>query len=90
MKRRVYLSSTAKRKLADLLEYLQNNWSMKVKNEFIEKLDKKLNQISEYPLSGPVSKELPGLFKCVVTKHNTLYYRINNVDIEVVTFFDTR
>ena len=37
MSKKVVLSSTAKEKLSDLLEYLEDNWSARVKNDFIKK-----------------------------------------------------
>ena len=87
---KVTLSATAKLKLVDLLEYLENKWSSRVKQDFIAKLDKSLNRISSYPKSCPESVDLKGLHKCVVTKQNTLFYRIGTDEIEIVTLFDTR
>lgn len=89
-KKRVVLSNTAKSKLTDLLDYLENTWSKKVQNEFIAKMDRSLSRISYYPNSCPESTEIQGLFKCVVTKQTSLFYRVNPQEIEVVTLFDTR
>ena len=90
MGKKVVLSPTAKAKLSILLEYLENKWSEKVKKEFIEKLDKSISRISDYPKSCSESIEIKGLFKCVVTKQTTLFYRIKPKRIEIVTLFDTR
>jgi plasmid stabilization system protein ParE len=88
--RKIVLSKTAKNNLTHLLDYLESNWPKKVKNDFIKKLDISLLRISHYPHSCPESTEVKGLFKCVVTKQNTLLYRINSSEIEVVTIFDSR
>ena len=90
MAKQVVLSPTAKLKLEGLLIYLKQEWSEKAKLEFIEKLDIKVNQISHYPKSCPESKAFKNLYKCVVTKQTTFYYRIKEDDIEIVTLFDTR
>ena len=90
MSKKVVLSSTAKKKLSDLLEYLEHSWSARVKNDFIKKLDKSITKISVYPQSCPESTEVRGLYKCVVTKQTSLFYRITAEEIEVVTLFDTR
>ena len=90
MAKHVYLSPTAKIRLDTLLEYLKQEWSEKVKWEFIEKLDRSISQISKFPSSCPESKDFKGLYKCVVTGQATLYYRINDDEIEIVTLFDTR
>lgn len=43
-----------------------------------------------HPKSCPESEEFKGLHKCVVTKHNSLFYRITDDEIEVITLFDNR
>lgn len=90
MKRNVYLSPKAVQKLAGVFEYLEENWSKKVKDDFIKKLDKTKELISKFPESFPESSSFPGLFKCNVTRHNTLFYRVKKNDIEIVTIFDQR
>lgn len=90
MANKVVLSPTAKLKLEGLLVYLGQEWSEKAKQEFIEKLDAKINQVSNYPKSCPESIAFKGLYKCVVTKQTTFYYRIKADVIEVATLFDTR
>ncbi len=87
---KVVLSSTAKSKLEVLLIYLKLEWSEKVKQEFIVKLDIKINQLSHYPKSCPESRAFKGLYKCVVSKQTTFYYRIKESEIEIATLFDTR
>jgi hypothetical protein len=44
------------------------------------------------PESCPKSKELGGIYKCVVTQQTTFYYRIlaDKKEIEIITLFDTR
>ena len=79
-------------KLLKLSDFLLEKWNLKVKNDFIKKLTSKIDQISEQPESCPQSSEFKGLFKCVVTKQTTFYYRINldRNEIEIITVFDTR
>lgn len=89
---RVFLSELAESKLLKLNDFLLENWNIKVRNDFIKKLTIKINQISEQPQSCPQSTEFKGLFKCVVTKQTTFFYRINleKQEIEIITVFDTR
>ena len=51
-----------------------------------------MKQISIQPQSCPESSEFKGLYKCVVTKQTTFYYRISTElkEVEVITIFDTR
>lgn len=90
MSKKVVFSKRSGKRLEKLLVYLENEWSLKVKNEFMEKLDRCVLKISQHPESCPVSEKFPGLFKCVVTKQTTLYYRIKENEIQVITFFDSR
>jgi len=89
---KVFLSELAESKLLKLSEYLLENWNLKTRDKFIEKLTGKIEQISLLPESCPQSSEFKGLYKCVVTKQTTFYYRISRElnEIEIITIFDTR
>lgn len=87
---KVFLSKSAEAKLLKLSEYLLENWNLKTRDKFIENFTEKVNQISLQPNSCPESAEFKGLFKCVVTKQTSFYYRINQNEIEIITVFDTR
>lgn len=90
MKREIRLSKRAMRKLDSLLDYLEEEWSAKVKHEFVLKLDKSLKQIQKLPDSFPESEKISGLRKCVVTKQTTVFYKYSETTIDVVTIFDNR
>jgi plasmid stabilization system protein ParE len=86
----IFLSKKAAQKLNTLLEYLETNWPKKVKKEFIEKLDKSILQIQNFPSSAQSSEIEKGLFRIVITKQTTLYYKVTAKGITIVTLFDTR
>lgn len=90
MSRKVVISKTAKRKLEKLFEYLIKEWSVKVKKDFVEKLDSSIEIIKNQPEIFPESKKGKSLRKCVVTKQTAIYYRYNSKRINIVTLFDTR
>ena len=90
MIRKVVISKTTEKKLDSLFNYLIEKWSIKVKNEFIEKLDYSIELIRNKPELFPESKEGKKIRKCVVTKQTTLFYRFTSKQINVVTIFDTR
>ncbi|SFT53988.1 Plasmid stabilization system protein ParE [Lishizhenia tianjinensis] len=89
---KTYLSELAESQLLDLLDYLIYKWGVKVRDNFLTKLDLKIKQISKHPYSCPESKEFGNLFKCVVTKQTTFFYRVDKEqeEIEIITVFDTR
>tara|TARA_B100000949_G_scaffold203170_1_gene192093 strand:+ start:163 stop:465 length:303 start_codon:yes stop_codon:yes gene_type:complete len=90
MSRKVVVSKNAEKKLNSLFDYLTENWSLKVKSHFVNKLDKNIKLIQKHPESFPESVKEKGLHKCVITKQTTLYYRFDEKQIKIVTVFDTR
>ncbi len=59
---------------------------------FLIYFEEKIIQISKQPKSCPESIDFKGLFKCVVSKQTTFYYRIKYgvAETEIITIFDTR
>ena len=70
---KVYFSELAESKLIDLTEYLLEEWSLKVRNDFVDKLSAKIKQITVQPKSCPESKFSRGLYKCVLTIQTTFF-----------------
>jgi plasmid stabilization system protein ParE len=87
---KVFLSPLAERKLLLLLDHLTENWSPVVKDEFLNELKRSIKQIELHPKSCQESIEMPNLYRCVVTRQTSLYYRINSDEIEIVTVIDNR
>ncbi len=90
MNRRVVISPIAEKKLEALLEYLLVEWSLKVKINFIKRLDDYLQIIKQEPESFPESEKVSGLRRCVITKQTSIYYEFNDKEIRILSFFDTR
>jgi plasmid stabilization system protein ParE len=90
MIRKIKLSGRTERKLNKLLEYLETEWSEKVKKDFVARLEKSLEKIKQYPESFPQTDFVKGLHKCVVTKQTTIYYKYDDTNVYVVTLFDNR
>jgi len=86
----ISLSTRAKLNLNSLLVYLEGKWSKKVQENFILKLDEAINQVSIYPYSSKESEELKGVYKKVITKQTSFYYRISGNEIEIITIRDNR
>lgn len=86
----IFLSPLAEKKIELLLLYLEKEWGPKVKNEFLILLFQDLKQVEKYPKSKIQSKSQIHLFKSVLTKHTSYFYRINCEDIEVITLIDNR
>lgn len=88
--RTIKLSRRASKKLDRLLEHLETEWSLKVKSDFIKKLDKSFKQIQKYPDSCQQIDFVKGLHMLVVTKQTSVFYRFDSKIISVATIFDNR
>lgn len=75
--------------LSNTIEYLEENWTKKDLKNFAVKLDNTLKLISTNPYIFQNS-ESTGIRRAVVAKHNSLYYRLNNEIIEILSFFSHR
>ena len=90
MSKRIKLSSAAKLDVANILEYLFNKWNKKVADGFIDLFEEHLKRIAENPKQFPHFRKDLDIRKCVLTKHNTIYYRENIVSVQIVRVYDTR
>lgn len=78
------------KKVTNLLSYLELNWETKVVKDFALKLKFRVDTISQQPYIGSVSKKVKNVRSIFITKHNRLYYRINDNTIEILNLYDTR
>jgi len=90
MKFDVFLSPIAEKKLDLILEYLIVEWGVSSKEKYIKKLKQVVGQISTHPKSCQESEEMKGVYRCIVTRQSSFYYRILTNEIEIITFFDNR
>ena len=88
--REIVLSKRAAQKLDALLDYLESEWSLKVKDSFIEELDRIFSQLKTFPEIGQKTGSVKGLHRLVIIKQTSIYYRFDKKQIKIVTFFDTR
>ena len=78
------------KKVTNLLAYLELNWDSRFVKEFAIKLKFRIDTLSTQPYIGSVSKKVKNVRSIFITKHNKLYYRIQNDVIEILNLYDTR
>ncbi|HRZ96562.1 MAG TPA: type II toxin-antitoxin system RelE/ParE family toxin [Paludibacter sp.] len=76
--------------MENTIEYLSNIWNEQIINEFLDDVDLNLQQIALYPRLYPVINKKLKVRKCVVTKHNTIFYQEKKNTIQLLRIFDTR
>ena len=75
---------------AGILEYLNANWGEKVVNKFIDITESIIKQIVVNPRQFPVIHNKKKIRRCVLTKHNTMFYQNSKQQIDILRIFDTR
>jgi len=90
MPKEVVWSPLSENDFAGILEYLNENWDEKVANQFIDLTENILVQISVNPRQFPIIYKKGKIRKCVMTKHNSMFYRDSKSHIDILRIFDTR
>jgi plasmid stabilization system protein ParE len=90
MSKRITWSPLAESDFSNILNYLDQNWEKKVAANFIDLTDSIISQISKNPKQFPFIHKRKGIRKCVLTKHNTLFYRDKRSIVEILRIYDTR
>ena len=71
-------------------DYLLSEWSIEVAREFENIVNQKLINLSRHPFTGIKSEKNPLIRSILFTKHNRLYYRVRDNNIELLSIIDTR
>ncbi len=83
-------SDEALNNLKGIIDYLENRWSEREIKKFAQLLDKQLKLINDNPFLFAESDKSNGLRKSVLSRQTTIYYRIIDFEIRIVTLFDNR
>jgi len=87
---KVTISRRAENNLEVLYEYLNDNWPDKVRIDFIKSLKKEVDYLRVNPYINQKSDLKRGIRRSIITKHNILYYRILDEEVEIITIQDSR
>jgi plasmid stabilization system protein ParE len=90
MAKEVVLTPTAQRNFLSIIDYLTANWGINVTNNFIDRFEKILILLAEDPGMFQFTDKIKKIQKCIVTKHNILYFKETPRVVRIITIFDTR
>ena len=90
MPKPIIWSPLSENDFSTILEYLKENWDDKMVQGFIEITSSSLSQISNNPKQFPVINKNKKIRKCVLSKHNTLYYRDTKDSVDILRIYDNR
>jgi len=83
-------SEEALTNLKGIIDYLESRWTIKEIKKFAQLLDKQLKLIEDNPYLFAKSDKSEGMRKSVLSRQTTIYYRIINYEIHIITLFDNR
>ncbi len=86
----INISPHAKEDILNIIIHLKGNWGPKVVEEFLQKLVVFYRLILINPKLFGYYNKRQKIRKYVITKHNTIYYRIKKDEVQIITVFDTR
>ena len=87
--RELYISERAQRDIRNVFVYLEENWPKSVKIDFQKELFRTIRILRRNPDIFPEMEDA-GIYKAVVTKHNSILYSFNDSQVEILMIFDTR
>jgi plasmid stabilization system protein ParE len=90
MVKEVKWSKKAKKSYKNILDYLTSAWSLRVAEDFDEKLDRKLLILKMFPHVGINSLTKKGYKRFVLSHHNSIIYRVKNNRIIILNVHDNR
>lgn len=73
-----------------IVSYIESEWSEKLADKFVDELLIKIKTLSVQPYMGMVSAKFPAVRSIKVSRHNRLYYRIENDLLVLLNIFDLR
>ncbi len=90
MPKPVIWSPQSENDFSNIIDYLIEHWDKVVAVKFIDITDELITQISINPKQYPIIHKPKKVRKCVITKHNSLYYRDGKESIEILRIYDNR
>lgn len=87
MKKEVVVLPKAEISLQPILDYILEEWSVKVHNEFLTDIERIVKQIAEHPKSFPVSKK-QRIRGAIINKRIALFFIEKSEVIEILLFWN--
>jgi len=87
---KIIWSQRALDELDSITDYLFTHWGEEIASNYMKRIDTLISHILDIPRMYPESRVKKGVRRCVISKHNTLYYMLMSDGVEIITVFDNR
>ena len=85
----VKINQKAKLRVYNIAEYLEEEYSMQVAKNFIQKVYQTIDKVAEHPTRGRKVPSSNTLQFINIDKHRQLFYRVHGTRLSIVDIFDT-
>lgn len=76
--------------LETIVSYIESEWSETIADKFVESVKERVEILPKYPHMGMASGKSPSIRSIKLSKHNRLYYRLENNTLVLLNIFDLR
>lgn len=83
-------SPISKTQYANLLNFIEVEYGVEAALKFLEKAEKKIDSIGQFPKSSPSSTQFPNFRKGVITRQTSVYYEVLDSVVQIHFFRDNR
>jgi plasmid stabilization system protein ParE len=90
MLKEIFWSDESRADINEIIDFILIKWSEKIVSEFLDNLESFTSQISNNPKTFPLINIEEGIRKCVISKHNSIYYVDELNFVEILRVFDNR
>jgi plasmid stabilization system protein ParE len=90
MTKPVYWTENARKNIFELADYLLINWGIKLAEQYLQKIEYLIVLISDNPKLFPLVNPKLKIRKCVISKHNSIYYKEKRHSIDILNILDNR
>jgi len=90
MAKKIIWTKRSIQKFNKIIEFLSLKWGNQVTRNFVSRTYDILELIAEHPELGTLEHIEKNIRGFLLTKHNRLFYRVEEESIIVLNFFDTR
>jgi len=87
---KVIWSQEAYKNLEAIINYFEARWTQHELRKFVVKLEKRIILITQRPQIFPLTHSRGNIRRSVLSKQTTIYYKVRQMSIEIVSLFDTR
>lgn len=90
MEEKVIISKRFRNNTLKIYQYLLKEISVKAADNFLSRLEKRIDFITKNPTAGKLSLKRRDVRSVLFTPHNQVFYRYKNKTIEILCLFDMR